>query len=333
LSGIVETDLVVCRAELKRDHPELFHYTKRGGFEGILGTDTLRASHFADMNDKHEVWLLKERLIPALAPRFEALAEGLDLYRRVMFMKGGRGAGGARRMFEALYDASFAAVRRSSKIAAFMTSFSTHAADGDFERANGLWSQWDRYAGPDGYCIVFDTAAMCDLLGAEFDGAYWIRLAVEPVRYSGPDVPVERLMPELMHAGEDVFRQFMDGRSLQEFAVPEFLEGATLLKDAQWREEREVRIVAIPGTKKLMVRGLRTYPGRFKRMPIAEIEKRDDGVRFLTLFGERKVRLPIKRIIVGPAAGAEERVALARKLRPDLPVTISRCAPPVARRC
>jgi hypothetical protein len=283
------------------------------------------------MNDKREVWLLKERLVPALAPRFEALAPELNLLRRVRFNKQGRGEGGARRMFESLYGASFAAVRRSSKIAAFMTSFTTHAADGDFERENGLWSQWDQYAGPDGYCIVLDTAAMCDLLAAEFDGgAYWIRFAIAPARYSGPDVPVADLMPELMNAGEDVFRQFMHGRDLQEFAVPEFLEGATLLKDAGWRKEREVRIVAIPGTKKLMKRGLRTWPGKFENQTVPAVEKREDGVRFLTFFREPAVRLPVKRIIVGPAAGAEERVAFARKLRPDVPISISQCQPPKA---
>ena len=176
---LLETDLTVCSAELKRDHPELFHYTKRGGFEGILTNNTIRASHFEDMEDKREVWLLKERLIPALAPRFDALASELDLLHRVRFNKQGRGRGGATRMFEALYGASFAAGRSPFKIAAFMTLFSTHAGDGDFERENGLWSQWERYAGADGYCIVFDTAAMCDLLVAELDGSYWVRLALD----------------------------------------------------------------------------------------------------------------------------------------------------------
>ena len=71
-------------------------------------------------------------------------------------------------------------------------------------------------------------------------------------------------MPELINAGEDVFRQFMRGEELQEFAVPEFLMGSTLLKDVGYWEEREVRIVAIPGTEKLMKRGLAEHPGRFK---------------------------------------------------------------------
>ncbi len=330
MKRLLETKLIVCTAELKRDHPELFHYTKRGGFEGILASDTLRASHFGDMNDKREVWLLRERLIQALAPRFEALAEGLSLYRRVMFNRGGRGRGGATRMLDALYNATFGSRRGPTKLQAFMTSFSTHASDGEFELKNGLWSQWEQYAGPDGYCIVFDTAALVDLLCVELEAGYWVRLALGAVRYSAPDVPLDELMPELVLAGEDVFRQFLEGVDLQEFAVPQFLMGSTLLKDAGWREEREIRIVAIPGTEKLTKLGLKTYPGRFKRLPMAEVEKRDDGLRFLTLFGERKVRLPVKRIIVGPATGAEERIALARRLRPDVPAMISTCEPPMA---
>ena len=65
-----------------------------------------------------------------------------------------------------------------------------------------------------------DTAAVGNLLAKEFDGAYWVSLALEPARYSGPDVPVDRLMPELINAGENVFRQFMRGEEFQEFAVP-----------------------------------------------------------------------------------------------------------------
>jgi hypothetical protein len=186
-----ETNLVVCSAETKRDHPELFHYTKRSGLEGILSSETLRASHFKDLNDKREVWLLRQRLIDALAPRFDALSPQLNRHRRLAFKAQGRGAGGARRMLDALYGATFDSKDGPTKLEAFMTSFSTHAADGDFEREHGLWSQWERYAGPDGYCIVFDTAEMCEILGREFDRDYWVRLALEPVRYSAEDASID----------------------------------------------------------------------------------------------------------------------------------------------
>ncbi len=59
----------------------------------------------------------------------------------------------------------------------------------------------------------------------------------------------------------------MLGATLQEMAVPEFLMGATLLKDGNYREEREVRIVAIPGTE-LKARALKEYPNKFKPVPL-----------------------------------------------------------------
>jgi hypothetical protein len=135
------------------------------------------------------------------------------------------------------------------------------------------------------------------------------------------------LLPELIEAGSDVFLQYLRGFDIQEFAVPQFLMGSTLLTDASYREEREVRIVTIPGTAKLMARGLRDYPDRFKPMSLPAVRLRDDGLRYVTLFERDKVRLPVKRIIIGPAAGADERVALARLLRPDVPISVSKSAP------
>lgn len=105
--------------------------------------------------------------------------------------------------------------------------------------------------------------------------------------------------------------------------MPEFLMGSTLLKDVGCREEREVRIVAIPGTEKLMKRGLADHPGRFKNQRLPFIE--NDEKRFVTFFRDAAMNLPVKRIIVGPASGAEQRVALAWKLRPEVPAFVSKC--------
>jgi hypothetical protein len=54
----------------------------------------------------------------------------------------------------------------------------------------------------------------------------------------------------------------------------------------------------------------------------------DLGVCFVT-GGFKPSKKPTLKVtvIVGPAAGAEERVAIARKLRPDVPVTVSMCTP------
>ena len=279
------------------------------------------------MEDKREVWLLQEQLVATLAPKFDELSDLLNRQRRRAFEAQGRGAGGARRMLDSLYGATFKSKGGFSKIEAFMASFSSHAVDSDFEREHGLWSQWNRYAGPDGFCIVLDTAEICRLLGADNEARYWVRLALEPVRYSAQGTPLDALLPELVNASKDVFKQYMLGATLQEFAVAEFLMGSTLLKDANYREEREVRIVAIPGTEKLKARALKDYPNEFKPVPLPIVRTREDGKRYVTVFEGQEVRLPIARVIVGPAAG-QEGINFARSLVGNVPVTLSKSAPP-----
>jgi hypothetical protein len=115
------------------------------------------------------------------------------------------------------------------------------------------------------------------------------------------------------------FQSFIDaaGRTLDQFlakvrepemGVQEFLIGSTLLKNAMYREEREVRIVAIPGTSDLSAIALREHAGVFKPLPLPEVRTRTDDGRYVSLFEGKPVRLPILRVIVGPAADAEERV-------------------------
>jgi len=41
-------DLVIGSVKLQAEHPELFHYTSRAGFEAIVRTNTLWATHFKD---------------------------------------------------------------------------------------------------------------------------------------------------------------------------------------------------------------------------------------------------------------------------------------------
>src|ERR1700730_14072258 len=55
----------------------------------------------------------------------------------------------------------------------YVTSFCTHAND-PYAKERGLLSQWRGYGGEDGgYCIVFDTVALIELLQREFGAHYW----------------------------------------------------------------------------------------------------------------------------------------------------------------
>jgi len=58
-------------------------------------------------------------------------------------------------------------------------------------------------SGADGFCIVLNTAEMGRPLGADNDTRYWVRLVLEPVRYSAEGTSLDALLPELINAGKD----------------------------------------------------------------------------------------------------------------------------------
>jgi hypothetical protein len=225
----------------------------------------------------------------------------------------------------ALYGATFDGRAVYSALDAYLFSFTTHAEDTAFDREHGIRSQWDSYAGPEGYCLVFDIGEVARMLGREMDARYWARLTLDPVRYA--DRPVEDIFPELVHSLADTLRQFIDGVKLPEMAVQEFLAGATLLKGAAYKSEREVRIVAIPGTAKMAKYAAKEYPDQFDaNAPLPKIRTQPDtDRRYIALFDGLSQQLPIKRVIVGPSARQAERVERARSMLRDIPVTISRC--------
>ena len=190
----------------------------------------------------------------------------------------------------------------------------------------GLPSQWESYAGPEGCCLVFDIGKIADMLKQEGNARYWAWLMLEAVRYA--DRPIEEIFPELVSGLVETLRQFLLGVREPEAAAREFLIGTTLLKGADYKTEREVRIVAIPGTAKLARRAAEEYPREFDaKAPLPEVRTRPDSDRrYIALFDGMGVRLPIKRVIIGPGPRQDERVERARSMLADIPVTISRCA-------
>jgi hypothetical protein len=325
MNKVVTVENVVCSVDTMFRHPELYHYTKPAAFEGIVGSQALWCSHYREMLDSNEVRLMRDLLPSAVAPRMETIAEKLNRKRRRLWDASGRGAKNARDLVNALYGATFDGRAVYSALDAYLFSFSTHAEDTAFDREHGVQSQWDGYAGPQGYCLVFDIGEVARMLGREMDARYWARLTLDPVRYA--DRPVEDIFPELVDASAGTLRQFINGVKLPEMAVPEFLAGATLLKGAAYKSEREVRVVAIPGTISMAKHAAKEYPDQFdSTAPLPEIRARPDtGKRYIALFDGLGLRLPIKRVIIGPGARQEERAKRARSMLGDVPVTISRC--------
>lgn len=265
-------------------------------------------------------------LLPAaVAPRMDAIVQKLNRQKRRLWDAAGRGAKTARDLVNALYGATFDGHAVYSALDAYLFSFSTYAEDTAFDREHGIRSQWDAYAGPEGYCLVFDIGKVAQLFGQEMEARFWTRLTLDPVRYA--DRPVEDIFPELVDASADTLRQFIDGARLPEMAVPKFLAGTTLLKGAGYKSEREMRIAAIPGTTETAKLAAREHRDQFDAAtPLPDIRVRADaGKRYVARFYGLGLRLPVKRVIVGPGTRQEERAERARSMLGDVPITMSLC--------
>ena len=325
IGRIENVENVVCSASTKARHPELFHYTRPAAFASIVGSNTIWCSHYRGMADLEEVELMRVLLVRALAPHFDLIVGTLTLNRakRRLWAASGGGAKLARDLVNSLYGATFDGKAVYSRMDAFLSSFSTHADDTPFEREHGVRSQWDSYA-RDGYRLVLDTGELAEMLKREGEVRHWVWLQIEPVRYDGR--PVEDIFPELVAGLADTLQRFLDGERTPQVAVTEFLMGATLLKGAAFSSEREVRIVAIPGTAAIARRAAREYPGEFNtEASRPQIKMTETGKRYIVLFDGLDGRLPLKRVIVGPGASQDERAERARAILPaDVPITLSR---------
>jgi hypothetical protein len=235
-------------------HPELHHYTTFQGLKGIVETNTIWATHYRDLNDSTEVVHLKELLVGALTPRFNKAFHDMcnRQERRHLKAKGGDPKQLARFLTDSLYSVTFGDGASTSSVDAFITSFCTHADDKPYDRENGLLSQWRGYGADGGCCLVFDTAAICNLLEQE-SADYWGYLHMNTVQYAVDAVSVDEIFPELMSDCDKHFLRIIsqvcnpqaEPSSPQRHDPRRFLSSATLFKHQGFREEREARIVAI----------------------------------------------------------------------------------------
>jgi hypothetical protein len=117
----------------------LFHYTSAKGLIGILGTQSLFATHADFLNDSSEYRLLRELLAPRLIEEFKELAPKLISAK---FMKEPETqeflSGASGEFSSSVINTMVETINRLSPI--YITSFCLHA-DGTSDHANGLLSQ------------------------------------------------------------------------------------------------------------------------------------------------------------------------------------------------
>jgi len=319
----------ICESDFPLSHSELHHYADFAGLEGIFKNQTLWASNYQQLNDTKETAILEVPLIEALTKRFRPLVEAkqrtIPQVRKAVEECGGDlnkiSADLASDLVKSFYDT---VARGTAPLDYYVTCFCTHAKD-DYARENGLLSQWRGYGGPDGgFCIVFDSAALIPLLQKEFEAHYWTvppRLAA--VNYHTADFSVEGIFKLLLDECDNVLSAALTNAPYPEIVMANFLWAAPLLKHQGFQEESEARIVVIPGTKHDCDAVVAEH-GDVINLPLKEIRARSDGRQYVVLFDGLNLKLPIKRVIIGPSRLQDENFDKARRLLgDDIPIVRS----------
>ena len=302
-------------------HPELFHYTGAEGLKGIIGSQTLWATHYSYMNDRQEITEFKPRLLDYLKPQIDAYIESMiatnPANRNLIDRNGGKDKILAE-ITPNLISGIFRAFLGEGQVPPFsepyITSFST-TTDSNVAK-HGLLSQWRSYGQDGGYAISFDTLGMDALLRAE--AAEWGHdLIGGDVVYSNAtdDELIGEFGDQLAVIRDGVLGilQGKTGGIAIENVYPALLMCACRYKHWGFHEEREVRVIsALPASKDVLdqmnARGLKLKPRNYRT-------KSGTPVPYIELFREitnPPTRcLPIKRIIVGPhSSGANRRQAV-----------------------
>ncbi len=181
MNKIANIENVVCSVETMARHPKLYHYTNAGAFEAIIRSQTLWCSHYREMTDDKEFQLARTLLPAAVAPRMNEIVQNFNRHMRRTWDRFGGGAQTASDLVNSLYGATYDGKVVYSALAPYLFSFSTHADDTAFEREHGVRTQWDGYAGAEGFCVVFDVREVAALLKQEGNARYWAWLMLEPV--------------------------------------------------------------------------------------------------------------------------------------------------------
>ena len=198
-------------------HPYLYHYTAAVGFKGILKSNALRATYFADLNNSWEIHELRKRFAAALTSRLVPIVGELrrsshQLNKTVSELGGNVGAAKqfAHSWVDSLYRSTFS-VDAKAETYCCITSFCSHAIDQQYEQENGLLSQWRGYGTDGGFCLVFDARKLSAQLATERASYFYLHTDLRPVHYYIEGSPLTDEFDQLLQLSEDIMRSAIVG--------------------------------------------------------------------------------------------------------------------------
>lgn len=294
---------------LEEEHPQLFHYTSAAGLDGILRTQTLRATHYAYLNDASEVKHFLENRLPEIFQ--DVILENIGDVKTTI-LSGKRFADPILNML--LYSTT----GKEPLAEPYITSFCTPKDKDDRVDRHGLLSQWRGYGKDGGYALVFDTAKLSALLAetsTKYENSF--DLFAGDVIYSSEDD--QKFLDEFSQDLDTMktfllnqFRDHKDDENLVNVYIA-IMRCACRYKHWGFQEENEVRIIYIPNNKE--VREFAKANGiSINEMQRKQYTRSGTNIPFIELLEgitSPTRPLPISRVIVGPCADHEK----ARRVR------------------
>ena len=297
--------------QVHEQYPEIYHYTTPAGLSGIIDSQALRASHARYLNDSSELQVFFDQRLPELIT--SEVRNGLRVLESVpAIAERVREFGGFEKAVADTSNGIVFSIRQATLRfnETYVLSFCT-AAD-DWTTSNGLLSQWRAYGKDGGYAIAFDTKQLKQRLSKEWSSFHYQHGLIDVVHYHGGPPPTTAV-PEVISESEQVLRtsvfSFLKPDSL---AALEPVHGAAttlscLYKHGGFREEREVRIVAIPAHTEIVAEAHKSSVKAPPEKPRAHYIRNGCPVPCIQLFGGSEP-LPISRVIVGPHPDQDLRV-------------------------
>lgn len=278
------------------DQPaEVMHYTTAEGLLGVIQRQELWATRSDFLNDREE----RKGFIAIGLPRICEAVVDLNLPSATAVER----KAATNQLVESLASLVF----EDHAYFASLSSFPKYDID------HGLLSQWRGYGKDGGYAIVFDRQKLDRALIQEFMSHDYRLLKMDDVAYYGgqTDDLDGPSVAQLMNHANAIRESLNLVPSEQRSSVFEaFIMSSALYKHRGFREEAEVRIVAVPTSEKIRaVEKCMAIPSSRTKKAINFRSREGLIIPYipLKLTSDQYPELPISRIIVGPHPDADRR--------------------------
>ncbi|WDN88000.1 hypothetical protein BuS5_00968 [Desulfosarcina sp. BuS5] len=290
-------------------YKKIYHYTTWNGVLEIIKSQRLWSTHYKFLNDFSEIILFKKPLISFLYPYV------LQSYERVVsqyphILADIKTTGGIHQNAKHDTDAFVTAQYSATGDEIYILSFCGEHKE-KYINDNGLLSQWRAYGVDGGCALVFDTKEIEELCKYEFANYQYNHIHISDLIYSDDKDKLEKeLSDDLGVLAMDAIKMFnpdlWKGETEETIlkGYYSFLRCITRYKHRGFKEENEVRIVALPSNNL----SLDTNNNSSKKdKTILFKSKNGLNVPYIELFDSDEIILPIEKIIVGPHREKELR--------------------------